>query len=239
MSARVSDATLRLQSRKHDRRRRRIVGGVVAAAVTVALGAGVYLVGFSPVLSTQKVQVNGLKVLAKNDVVATAGIVLGTPLARVDITAAADRLAAVPAVADVTVVRSWPDTVSITIIERRARLAIPTDGGFRLADASGVVFQTVSQRPSGLVLVDAPADDQQLLVDVGTVFSALSPDTAARVERVVAPTRDGIELRLSNGAKVVWGSAEQSALKSQVLDDLLTKSATVFDVSAPGFPTYR
>jgi cell division protein FtsQ len=239
VSARVSDATLRLQSRKHDRRRRRIVGGVAAAAVAIAFGTGVYLVGFSPVLSTQKVQVNGLKVLAKNDVVATAGIVLGTPLARVDITAAADRLAAVPAVADVTVVRWWPDTVSITIIERRARLAIPTDGGFRLADASGVVFQTVSQRPSGLVLVDAPADDQQLLVDVGTVFSALSPDTAARVERVVAPTRDGIELRLSNGAKVVWGSAEQSALKSQVLDDLLTKSATVFDVSAPGFPTYR
>jgi cell division protein FtsQ len=228
-----------LQSRKHDRRRRRIVGGVVAATVAVAFSAGVYLVGFSPVLSTQKVQVNGLKVLAKNDVVATAGIVMGTPLARVDITAAADRLAAVPAVADVTVVRSWPDTVSITIIERRARLAIPTDGGFRLADASGVVFQTVSQRPSGLVLVDAPADDQQLLVDVGTVFSALSPDTAARVERVVASTRDGIELRLSNGAKVVWGSAEQSALKSQVLDDLLTKSGTVFDVSAPGFPTYR
>ncbi len=239
MSARVSDANVRLQSRKHDRRRRRIIAGVVAAAVTVAFGGAVYLVGFSAVLSTQKIQVYGLKVLAKTDVVATAGIVMGTPLARVDITAAADRLAAVPAVADVTVVRSWPDAVSITIIERRARLAIPTDGGFRLADASGVVFQTVAQRPSGLVLVDAPAGDQQLLVDVGTVFSALSPDTAARVERMVAPTRDGIELRLSNGARVVWGSAEQSTLKSQVLDDLLTKSATVFDVSAPGFPTYR
>ncbi|MCE1173436.1 MAG: FtsQ-type POTRA domain-containing protein [Propionibacteriales bacterium] len=239
MSARVSDANLRLQSRKHDRRRRRIIGGVVAAAAIVLFGAGVYLVGFSPVLSTQKVQVTGLKVLAKNDVVATAGIVMGTPLARVDITAAADRLAAIPAVADVTVARSWPDTVTIAIIERRARLAIATDGGFRLADASGVVFQTVSERPSGLVLVEAPADDQQLLVDVGTVYSALSPDTAARVQRMVAPSRDGIELRLSNGARVVWGSAEQSALKSQVLDDLLTKSGTVFDVSAPGFPTYR
>jgi cell division protein FtsQ len=239
VSARVSDATSRLKSRRNDRRRHRIGQAVAAGVTAVLVAAGVYLVGFSPVLATQQIRVTGLKVLAKSDVVATAGIVLGTPLARVDITGAADRLAAVPAVADVTVVRDWPDTVNITIIERRARLAIPTDGGYRLADATGVVFQTVTERPTGLVLVDAPADDQQLLVDVGTVFSALSPDTAARVERVVAPTRDGIELRLKNGSRVVWGSAEQSGLKSQVLDDLLTKSGTVFDVSAPGFPTYR
>jgi len=239
VSARVSDATSRLKSRRDDRRRHRIVGGLVAALIVVVLAAGVYVVAFSPVLSTRQIQVSGLKVLAKNDVVATSGIVLGTPLARVDITAAADRLAAVPAVADVTVVRSWPNAVSIAIVERRARLAIATDNGYLLADATGVVFQTVSDRPGGLVLVDAPTNDQQLLVDVGTVYSALSPDTAARVDRVVASTRDAIELRLKDGDRVIWGSAEQSGLKSQVLDNLLAKSGTVFDVSAPGFPTYR
>jgi cell division protein FtsQ len=239
VSARVSDATGRLQSRKDDRRRRRTWGAVVAGAVAILLAAVVYLLGFSPVLTTQKVVVNGLKVLSKNDVTAAAGIALGTPLARVDISGAADRLAALPAVADVTVIRSWPDAVAITIVERRARLAIPTDGGYRLADAGGVVFQTVAERPSGLVLVDAPVNDQQLLVDVGTVFSSLSADTAARIERVVAQSHDDIELRLNNNARVVWGSCDQSALKSQVLDNLLTHSASVYDVSAPGFPTYR
>ena len=108
-----------------------------------------------------------------------------------------------------------------------------------MADASGVVFEDVAELPSGLVLVVAPTADRQLLVDVGTVFSALSADTAARVARLEAPTRDGIQLRLKDGAVVVWGSAEQSELKSQVLDGLLPKGGRVFDVSAPGFPSRR
>ena len=78
-----------------------------------------------------------------------------------------------------------------------------------------------------------------MLVDVGTVFSALSGATAAKVSRLEAPTRDGIVLRLRDGSRVVWGSAEDSALKSQVLDALLPLGGTVFNVSAPGFPTRR
>ena len=46
-------------------------------------------------------------------------------------------------------------------------------------------------------------------------------------------------VRLRDGAKVIWGSAEQSELKSQVLATLLPLGGDVFDVSAPGFPARR
>ena len=236
---RVTDATGRLQLRaRRDTRSRvlRALWWVLAAAV---VGGLVYVVAFSPVLSARAVAVSGTKVLTRQEVLAAAGVDVGTPLARVDTEAVAGRVAGLPPVAEVTVVRNWPNTLQITVTERRPRLAVPATSGYLIADASGVVFEAVADAPSGLVLVDAPATDQALLADVGTVFSALSADTAAKVSRLQADTRDSIVLRLSDGSRVVWGSADQSALKSQVLDDLLPLGGQVFDVSAPAFPTRR
>jgi len=59
------------------------------------------------------------------------------------------------------------------------------------------------------------------------------------VARLEATSTDGIALKLLDGSRVIWGSAEQSALKSEVLDALLPLGGTQFNVSAPGFPTRR
>jgi cell division protein FtsQ len=209
----------------------------VLAAVVV--GGLVYLVAFSPVLAARTVAVSGTRVLTKQDVLAAAGVAAGTPLARVDTGAVASRVAGLPPVAEVTVVRGWPDTVQIAVTERKPRLSIPAASGYLIADGAGVVFEAVKEAPSGLVLVNAPATNRALLADVGTVFSALSTDTAAKVSRMEADTTDSIVLRLSDGSRVIWGSAEQSQLKGQVLDDLLPLGGQVFDVSAPAFPTRR
>ena len=235
----VRDATARLTLRRRgDRRRRGRRWLIVGLSVAVSLGVG-YLVGVSPALAAQAVTVSGAKVLTKDDVTAAAGILPGPPLVWVDPGLVADRVAGLPQVANVTVARAWPDTVRIAVTERTPRLAIPAGGGYLLADATGVVFQAVVSAPSGLVVVDADPNSQQVLVDVGTVFSALSRETAAKVSRLEAPTRDGITLRLKDGSRVVWGSAEQSALKSEVLDELLPLGGTVFNVTAPAFPTRR
>lgn len=235
----VTDATSRLQLRRRDQRRRRwlrwLVGGL---ALAVVLGAG-YVIGFSPALSARAVTVAGAKVLSKGEVLDAAGVVTGTPLVWVDPGQVAQRISGLPAVAEVTVTRNWPDLVRIAVTERKPRLAIPAGGGYLLADATGVVFQTVASAPAGLVVVEADPYQQQVLVDVGTVFSALSSETAAQVSRLEAPSRDGIVLRLRDGSRVLWGSAEDSVLKSQVLDALLPLGGTVFNVSAPAFPTRR
>ncbi|HEY3338044.1 MAG TPA: FtsQ-type POTRA domain-containing protein [Propionicimonas sp.] len=235
----VSDATSRLQLRRRDQRRRRSLTWLVGALAVVLIIGAVYVVGFSPALAARAVTVNGARVLTKAEVLEAAGVAAGTPLVWVDPSTVAERVSGLPAVAEVTVSRDWPDTVHIAVTERKPRLAIPAGGGYLLADASGVVFQAVDNAPSGLVVVEADPNSQQVLVDVGTVFSALSSATAAKVSRLEAPTRDGIVLRLRDGSRVVWGSAEESPLKSQVLDALLPLGGSVFNVSAPGFPTRR
>ncbi len=235
----VSDATSRLQLRRRDQRRRRTITWLIGALAVVVLIGAVYVVGFSPALAARAVTVNGAKVLTKTQVLDAAGVAAGTPLVWVDPEKVAERVSGLPAVAEVTVSRDWPDRVHIAVTERKPRLAIPAGGGYLLADASGVVFQAVENAPNGLVVVEADPTSQEVLVDVGTVFSALSSSTAAKVSRLEAPTRDGIVLRLRDGSRVVWGSAEDSTLKSQVLDALLPLGGTVFNVSAPGFPTRR
>jgi cell division protein FtsQ len=62
---------------------------------------------------------------------------------------------------------------------------------------------------------------------------------ARRVSHVRAATIDSIELRLRDGRSVVWGSAEGSELKAEVLESLLHRRASVYDVSVPGAPTLQ
>ncbi len=235
----LSDATMRLDLRRRQDRHRRWWQLGVAGIVVVLLGVAGYLVWFSPVFAAATVTVTGNKLLSKTDIVDAAQFVPGTPLARLDVDAIADRVAGLPAVARVTVRRDWPDQLTVEITERTPHLSIPAGGGYLIADASGVVFQAVKDQPSGLVRVVADPNDQAVLADVGTVFSALSDQQRAQVNRLEAPSRDGIVLRLKDGAKVIWGSAEQSSIKAQVLAKLLPLGGDIFDVSAPAFPARR
>jgi len=58
----------------------------------------------------------------------------------------------------------------------------------------------------------------------------------ARAVLVSAATPDQIVIELSGGARLVWGSAEQSEQKAQVAAALLTQAGSVYDVSSPSHP---
>lgn len=235
----VSDATTRLELRRRDDRKRWWLRIGALVLLLLAGFAAAYLVWFSPLLGATNIAVSGNKLLSKTEVLAAAQVVPGTPLARLDVDAVADRVAGLPAVAQVRVSREWPNTIAVAITERTAHLSIPAGGGYLVADESGVVFQAVKDQPSGLVRVVADPNDQAVLADVGTVFSALTDHQRNDVNRLEAPSRDGIVLRLHDGAKVIWGSAEESELKAQVLAKLLPLGGDIFDVSAPAFPARR
>ncbi len=233
------DATTRLAVRRRSQRRRRWLRWLWLALVLAAVAGLVYLVAFSPVLAVARVEISGADVASEQEISEAAAVELGTPLVRLDAAGIAERVAGLPPVAEVSVTRRWPDQVSIAITERQARLAIASGTGYLIADASGVVFDTARSRPKGLVEVDADARDQRSLADAGVVYSSLSEKTAEKVTVVQARGRDSLSLRLKNGARVFWGSAEQSELKSEVLDVMLEQGGTVFDVSAPAHPTRR
>lgn len=236
---RTVDASVRLAAKRRQRLRRRILQ-VGAAVVVLAVVAGaVWLVYFSSAFAATTVSVSGTSVLTPGEVTAAAKVPLGTPLARLDTAAVATRVKQLKAVADVTVTRSVPHGVKIVVTERTAVYALSSSSGFDLVDASGVAFTTVADAPKGIVVARITGDNERLRKDVATVVVALPQVLRDRAVLITADTPDSIVIELSGGAEVIWGSAESSAQKAQVIAALLSVKAGVYDVSSPSHPTTK
>ena len=234
----VSDATDRITlRRRNDRRRRWLLAGI-AALVVALLATAAWLVLGSDVLGVRTVAVSGNTITNTDDVRRLAELPTGTPLARVDLEGVATRVAGLPAVKTVKVAREWPNTVTVQITERSPLFAIETPGGYWIADDQGVVFKS-SADADGLMVASVSNGEPRLIRDLGTVLSALPAGLRSRVDKVGADTVDSIVLYLPGGNRIVWGSADQSPLKAQVVLPLLKQQGTVYDVSAPSNPTIR
>ena len=216
----------------------------VLTLVTVVLaGFGVWVVYASSWLGLRSVEVEGTSYLTPGEIERVADLEKGTPLARVDLAAVEDRIAQLPAVADVDVQRDWPNDVRIEVQERKAVAAVRQDHQWHGMDAEGVLFRTYRQQPGGLPLVRAGQLDDEgsddALKEVAGVVAALDRSIARKVDYVEVASMDAIELVLSSGDEVRWGSAAQSDLKARVLATLLEVDASVYDVTVPEQPTTR
>jgi cell division protein FtsQ len=220
------------------RRRRWLRLLVVLLVLTLLAGCG-WLVAFSSVLATRRVEVTGVKILTAGEVRSAAQVPLGTPLARQDIDGIAVRVAGLLPVSSVEVRRKWPTTLAVTVQERKPLLAVRQATGFQLVDDTGVSFLAVPAVPDGVVLTDVDPTDGALLTQVGMVAAAMPEKLQDKVDKIQASSRDGIRLALKDGDVVTWGSADDSALKSSVLLALLKQRARSYDVSAPHSPAFR
>ena len=207
--------------------------------VALLVGIATWLVWFSSVLAATEVRINGVSLLTEQQVTDAAAVELGGPLATQDVDAIRARVAALAPVAEVRVERRFPHTIEITVTERTLAYVWMDEGVARWVDADGVVFHEGGETAQGIVTASITAPDQRLLKDVATVVSAVVPVLGERVALLQASAVDRIEIQLSDGDAVVWGSAEQSQVKARVLSVLLSQEASVYDVSAPHAPTTR
>ncbi len=224
----------KLQWRRRLRRARPIL--IMVGSLTVVALAG-WAVFFSSWLATDKVDVEGVEHLSTYEVLAAADVDLGVPLARIDIDAVRDRVSEVPAVADVSVHRSWPHTLTISVSERAPVATLHKDGWW-LMDSEGVMFRRSAHRDPSLPVVafEGTLDDQARR-EVAAVIAALPASVIDDMKRVRAHSMDSISLMLRDGKEVVWGSAAESDRKVEVLAVLLRQRAKVYDVSVPEQPT--
>ena len=215
---------------------------VLVAVLLVGLVAtAVWLVFFSSTLQVKRVDVVGNELLSDGRIREVAEVPLGEPLALVDLSRADARVGALAEVKSVDVTRTWPDGVRIAVVERTPVAVVEIGGRLRGLDADGVVFREYKKAPLGMPRVrPGSSAGTDALKEAATVVSALPEDLAARVDHVEVETVDQITLALRDGRQVLWGSAEESALKAEVVDKLLAaQKAPFYDVSVPGNPTYR
>lgn len=235
----------RLAERRRALRRLRWRTIAIVAAAVLAVAAVVYLVLFSPVLAlrAQEVRITGASDLVEvdqiHDLLAAHD---GQPLVRLDTTALAREVEQVTGVLSANLVREWPHGVQVQITPRIPVATVPEDGEYLVLDGDAVELQVTAEPREDLPLVEVEVGTETSaasLEAVVTVLGALPPELFEQVGAAGAASPDQVELELTDGAVVVWGSAEENELKAAVLTTLRQVPAEVYDVSAPRNPITR
>ena len=210
--------------------------------VVVVLVGSVTVAVFSPLLSLQEIEVEGTSRVDATAVRAAVDDQLGTPLALVDFGRITSELEQFPLIASYVTETAPPHTLVIRVTERQPIATVASGDRFDLVDPAGIVVQELDARQDGVPLVDVggTALDGTAYRSTAEVLLALPVNLRASVDTVTASTADDVALVLTSGEHVVWGSAEQSEKKAQVLAGLIADqakrdpSASVeYDVSAP------
>ncbi|HEX6577890.1 MAG TPA: FtsQ-type POTRA domain-containing protein [Jiangellaceae bacterium] len=212
---------------------------VLAASMAVAAVAGVvWLVGWSEVMALETVRVEGVDGELAGVVEQVADAPLGDPLVRVDTDAVAARVRDLPELASVSVARSWPRTVVISVTPRVAAAAITDADTWWLVDASGVLFGAAAEQPADLPVLEAPVDAAAGATRAAgvAVLDGLPANLRDLVEAVSAESEADVRIELVDGATVLWGRPELADRKAEVLLALLDQEASIYDVSAPERP---
>jgi cell division protein FtsQ len=213
----------------------------LVAAVVMVASVGVWVLLGSTLLGVRTVSVLGVRTVTTEQVARAAAIPVGTPLARLDTAAAAARVEKLAPVASVQVRRAWPNTVVVTVVERKPVAVAARAGGYVLIDTEGIPYRTVAARPAELPLIKVAnprAGDPTTLAAL-SVAKALTPQLRTELNVVTAGSPQRVEVRLSGKRTVFFGPADDSVRKAKVATALLNQSGTRIDVSSPDVVTVR
>lgn len=232
-------------------RSRRWVPWVSAAAVVTVLAAGTVSLYVAPAFQVDRVEVTGVELLAEQEVLAAMEDVTGRALITVDTATQAQAVAALPAVAKVSIKRAWPDVVDVTITERVPVLQLddPDSAELIYVDAKGVEFFTGPPVYVPLLNLEGNA----AFAREETHAAALSEATQAAVivlDALPAPLREAIvqidvpsvtdlSLVLADGRTVVWGSTDRTQDKARAMGIVLGREGGVWNITNPEMPTVR
>ena len=236
-AARARRRALRSEIRRFTQRsrRRRIIWLSAIGAVVLLIG-GSLAAAYSPLFAVQKITVVGATTLDPAAVESALDAQLGTPLALVDTSKVKAALLAFPLIETYALEARPPHDLTVRIVERTPVGVIRSDAGYTLVDAAGVVLSTTTDQPAGQPLLEITGGtDSRAFESAGLVVRSLPADVRAALTGVRASTADDVTLTLSSGLTVIWGSADESALKGIVLADAIAAhpDAASIDVTSP------
>lgn len=239
-AARARRKALRAEVRRFTvRQRRRRAMWLGAAAAVVILALATLGAAYSPLFAVQTITVVGADQLDEAQVQDVLSDQLGTPMPLVDESAVKAALIPFPLVESYTLEARPPHELIVRIVERTPIGLIETRAGFTLVDAAGVALSTSATPTAGMPVLDIRGGvGSDAFTAVGQVIGSLPAGIRAQVTAVTASTPDDVTLTLGGtNTQVVWGSAEESALKALTLETAMISlppaSVSLYDVSSP------
>jgi len=241
---RIQERIRRVARRRARRRLRWVVATLIAAAL---VGTG-WMALHSSAFAARVLVVRGATGTRATAVLRAAGLDRHPPLLDVDPAAAARAVDALPWVLQATVVRHWPDSVSVAVSTRRPVAEMTNGRGVAVVDHTGRVLSVSPAPVPGLPTVVAGvapgAPGTWVAAGAGpelAVAATLPPAFRSQVARVVVNARHQVELQLTTPVSVDLGSDTQLHQKYEDVAALLAgasfSAGDVIDVTVPDAPT--
>jgi cell division protein FtsQ len=238
----LASSRARFQDRAARVRRRpwRLTAWTLGALAVIS--ALVWVVAFSPLLAVRTVEVVGVPEAEVEPITALAAVPVGTPLARVDDSAIADRVRQRATLANVSIERSWPSTLVIHADPRVPVLVAKNpQGQLHVVDSRGVAYAQVRTAPKAVPMVNTASEEalsRDALMAAVDVVEVLPRSLQRQVSDVTVSGANLVTLKV-RGTTVVWGGVGQPEKKLTVMMALLKGKPKLIDVSAPDTPVTR
>lgn len=259
LDERPSTSGARPRRAKADPRRAaydRKVGRIIAVVVLAAVALVVYLVvTYSSLFAIRSIVATPTQHIDAQTISQLAAVPEGSTLFSVDERGIADRIAQNPWVASVSVTRSFPGELDISVTERTEAAVVMLSSGLAawrlssdgywlevvdLTDASGDAASASTRAQaqaasdgvvyvsSVAVTVDPKAGEKcadDALLALLDYLSEFSDDLVSQISQADASSAAGLSLILKSGVEVSVGPAVDVAEKEQVLETLLSENA--------------
>jgi cell division protein FtsQ len=218
---------------------------MLAVLAVIAMVALVSIVARAAIFDVDHVEVSGANRETVDGILEAARIRDGTAIWSVDLAAVERRIEQLPWVADATVQRHWPNTITITIREYEATAFVRDRSGWvALLGADGRVLELADAAPPGVVEVvgvrRVPEVGGMLFPPgVGALMVELPSPLASAVSAV--DVSDGVTLRLVPRGEVRLCDATDLQTKGAIALSLM-ETVTTFDyidVCVAAAPTVR
>lgn len=212
-----------------------LIGAVLALLAALIVGSR------SPVAALSQVEVQGMEGKQAEKVRQAANVQHGVPLVDINENEVAARVQDVANVASVQVSRSWPNTLVIKVVQRKPVAKVELGyQEWEIVDSTGLAYRTTKKQPNLPTLqasVEPPFTGRGR-VEGAKILSQLPDWLAKRIVTVKADNPQKVVLVTKDNENIIWGTAEDSELKSQVLRVLLKEPGMFwFDVRNPNLPT--
>jgi len=238
----VSDA----ESSERSVRRRRVLALTLLVPIAVATAA--WALTYTPLFDAKHIRVEGAVSLRPGDVRGLAGVEPSTNVFHLQPDEVTARLLTDPWIASARVDKDLPDTVVLTVVERRPvgvidamgeRSVLASDG--TVLPAAAATLATLDRLPAVDAALGAPDEPQRAAA--ASLLGALDPVVAQRVTGITVGQDLSETLTLRDGVTVDAGMPGQESAKATALRAVLRWAATgghtlsAVDVSAPNAPS--
>ena len=214
---------------------RRVLAAGAGSAVLLA--AGLLITSLQSPLAIGALTIEGAGPDLQPAVAATIPVAVGEPLRTVDPDALSAQIGALDGVASASVGWAWWNTLSVVVVEQTPVGAVASRGGFTVLDAAGEPIRQVAQRPAGLPLIEAPSPAARQSA-LGAA-QQLTPGLLGQTDAVIVSAGGALQLRLTAGGTVEFGSVDDLSEKLALLEQLLPIGAQHYNLTVPERPAVQ